>query len=270
MKVAYMTNAWGGVVGHPAGVTSIKDLFYLSTGPTKDAVSAISKAGFSMIEIFDGNLMEYSQNKEEFKELLSSNNLTLLAVYFGANFIYREIIEEEFYKIEKAAEIASEFGAKHLVVGGGAIRSEGIKKEDYDMLGQGLNEIIDISKNYNLIASYHPHLGTIVQGPDQLDILMPLTDINLCPDTGHVEAGGGNSIEVVTKYVNRIKYIHLKDYDSGRFLPLGEGKIDFGKIINILLDTGFDGEFTVEADGYEGDPAKAAELSYNYLSNYLK
>ena len=270
MKVAYMTNGWGGVVGHPAGVTSIKDLFYLSTGPTKEAVSAISKAGYGMIEIFDGNLMEYSQNKKEFTELLKSNNLSLLAVYSGANFIYNEIIKEEFYKIEKAAEIASELGAKHLVVGGGASRSEGIKKEDYDMLGQGLNEVIDISKNYNLIASYHPHLGTIVQGPDQLDMLMPLTDINLCPDTAHIEAGGGNSIEVVTKYANRIKYIHLKDYDSGRFLPLGKGKIDFGKIINILSDNGFDGAFTVEADGYEGDPAKAAELSYNYLLNKLR
>src|SRR4030065_2062296 len=118
-----------------------------------------------MIETFDGNLMEYSQNNKRFTELLKSNNLRLLAVYTGANFIYSEIIKEEFYKIEKAAKIASEFGAKHLVVGGGAIRSKGIKKEDYDILGQTLNEVINISKKYNLIASYHPHLGTIVQSP---------------------------------------------------------------------------------------------------------
>jgi inosose dehydratase len=270
MKIAYMTNAWGGVVGHPAGVTCVKDLFYLSTGSTKEAVSAISKAGYEMIEIFDGNLIEYAQSKEEFKELLNSNNITLLAVYSGANFIYDEIIKEEFYKIEKVAETASEFGAKHLVVGGGAIRSEGVKKEDYYILGQRLNEVINISRKYNLTANYHPHLGTIVQGPDQLDKLMPVTDINFCPDTAHIEAGGGSSVDIVEKYVNRINYIHLKDYDSGRFLPLGEGNIDFGKIINILSENGFEGEITVEADGYEGDPAKAAGLSYNYLSNYLK
>lgn len=270
MKVAYMTNAWGRVVGHPAGVTCIKDLFYLSTGSTKEAVSAISKAGYEMIEIFDGNLMEYTQNKEEFKELLELNNISLLAVYSGANFIYNEIIKEELYKIEKVAEIASEFSAKHLVVGGGAIRSGAIIKEDYYMLGKGLNEVIGISEKYGLIASYHPHLGTIVQGSDQLDMLMPVTDINLCPDTAHIEAGGGSSVETVEKYVNRINYIHFKDHDSGRFLPLGEGNIDFGKIINILSENGFKGEITVEADGYEGDPAKAAGLSYNYLSNYLK
>jgi inosose dehydratase len=38
MKVGYMTNAWGSVVGYPAGVTSVKDAFYLSTGDT-DKVS---------------------------------------------------------------------------------------------------------------------------------------------------------------------------------------------------------------------------------------
>jgi len=270
MKVSYMTNAWGEVVGHCGGVTSIKDLFYLSTGSTKEAVSAISKVGYKMIEIFDGNLMGYSQNKDEFTELLKLNNLSLLAVYSGANFIYKEIIEEEFYKIEKVAELASEFGAKHLVVGGGAIRAQGIKEEDYNVLGQRLNGVINISKKYNLIASYHPHLGSMVQEPDQLDKLMPLTDINLCPDTAHIEAGGGDSIEVVKKYINRIKYIHLKDYDSGEFLPLGEGKIDFGKIIQILMDNSFKGEITIEADGYKGDPLKAAELSYSYLSSYLK
>ena len=31
MKLAYQTNTWGGVVGHPAGVTSVKDLYYLDT-----------------------------------------------------------------------------------------------------------------------------------------------------------------------------------------------------------------------------------------------
>ncbi|MHB8277259.1 MAG: sugar phosphate isomerase/epimerase family protein [Candidatus Humimicrobiaceae bacterium] len=268
MRLGYMTNAWGSVVGHPAGVTSVKDLFYMSTGSTKDAVSAISKAGFDMIEIFDGNLMQYSQNKKEFTELLKSNSLSLLAVYSGANFIYEQIIEEEFYKIEQAAKIAGELGAKHLVLGGGAIRSKGIREEDYNMLAKGLDRVIEVSKKYNLIASYHPHLGTIVQKPDQLDKLMPLTKINLCPDTGHVEAGGGNSVKVVEKYKDRIKYIHLKDYDSGKILPLGKGKIEFEKIVNILEKNGFKGEYTVEADGYEGTPEEASKESYLYMKRF--
>lgn len=266
MKVGYMTNAWGSVVGHPAGVTSIKDLFYLSTGSTEEAVAAISKAGYKMIEIFDGNLMEYSQDNNKFKELLDSCNLKLLAVYSGANFIYDEVLPDEFYRIEQAAELAAKFEAKHLVVGGGAIRATGILESDYAKMAEGLDKVIEIADKYDLIASYHPHLGTIVQSPEQLDKLMPLTKINLCPDTAHIEAGGGDSVKVIEKYKDRIKYVHLKDYDSGNFLPLGKGKIDFEVIVQILKNNNFAGEFTVEADGYAGGPEEAAEESYAYLS----
>lgn len=270
MKVGYMTNAWGSVVGHPAGVTSIKDLYYLSTGATEEAVKEISKAGYEMIEIFDGNLMEYAENEKSFSDLLAKNNLKLLAVYTGADFIYDEILEEELYKIDKVARLAQELGAKHLVVGGGAIRSKGIEDKDYTKLGAGLDKVVEIASKYNLIASYHPHLGTCVQAPEQLDKLMPLTKINLCPDTAHIEAGGGDSVKTVEKYKHRIKYVHLKDFGTEGFLPLGKGRIDFDKMIKILKDNGFEGEFTVEADGYNGSPVEAANISNGYLSKILK
>ena len=38
MKLAYQTNTWGGVSGHPAGVTSVKDLLYLTNGSTEEAM----------------------------------------------------------------------------------------------------------------------------------------------------------------------------------------------------------------------------------------
>lgn len=270
MKVGYMTNAWGSVVGHPAGVTSIKDLYYLSTGSTREAVEVISKTGYEMIEIFDGNLMEYENDKKSFTDLLEKNSLKLLAVYTGANFIYDEIIEEELYKINKVASLASKFGSKHLVVGGGAIRSKEVSERDYINLAKGLDKVIDIAKNYNLVPSYHPHLGTIVQQPEQLDKLMSLTSINLCPDTAHIEAGGGDSVKVVEKYRDRIKYVHLKDCESGNFLPLGMGNIKFDILIKDLLDNEFDGDFAVEADGYAGSPEEAAKISYAYLTKFFK
>ncbi len=126
MKIGYMTNAWGSIIGHPAGVTSVKDLYYLSNASMEEAMQIIGSAGFEYIEIFDGNLAEYSDSKNDFLKLLSKNGLKLLAVYTGANFIFRDIVSEEFDKIEKVASLAKDFGAKHLVIGGGAIRYDGI------------------------------------------------------------------------------------------------------------------------------------------------
>lgn len=94
---------------------------------------------------------------------------------------------------------------------------------------------------------------------------MPLTVINLCPDTAHIEAGGGDPVEVMRKYIDRIKYVHLKDYQKGEFLPLGEGHQDFEDMIKVLEDAHYDGWITIELDSYQ-DPKVGAEISRKYLS----
>jgi inosose dehydratase len=267
MKLGYQTNTWGGVVGHPAGVTSVKDLYYLANGSTEEALKDIAAAGYKGFELFDGNLMQYKDKKEEFLKLINENSLTFIGVYTGGNFIFPDILEEELSKIEGVAKFASELGAQHLVVGGGAIRTNGIKESDYANLGYALNKVVEIADKYNLIPSYHPHLGTNVQAPEQLDKLMPLTTINLCPDTAHIEGGGGDPVEVMKKYVDRIKYVHLKDYENGEFLPLGEGHQKFAEMLKVLDAAGYAGWITVELDSYP-DPKKGAEISRDFLSKY--
>ncbi len=270
MKVGYMTNAWGSVVGSPGGVTSGKDLFYCSTGGDQEAISAISGGGFERIEIFDGNLMAYRGNPEIFRALLEKHHSTLLSVYTGANFIFDDIYPEELYKIEQTAALAGELGAKHLVIGGGALRSGGVQDQDYKLLGKRLDEAGQIARKYNLIPTYHPHLGSLVQAPDELDKIMTLTSIDLCPDTGHLTAGGGDAAQIVEKYIKRIPYIHLKDYQDGKFLPLGAGNVNIGKIIQLAQDTSQEIDFTVEADGYEGSPIEAAQTSYQFLKSFFR
>ncbi|MCM3194864.1 sugar phosphate isomerase/epimerase family protein [Priestia megaterium] len=267
MKLGYQTNTWGGVVGHPAGVTSIKDLYYLANGSTEEALKDIAEVGYKGFEMFDGNLMEFKDRKEEFRALLNRYSLDFIGVYTGGNFIFPDILEEELLKIDEVAALASELGAQHLVIGGGAIRANGVLESDYADLGNALNRVVVIAEKYNLIPSYHPHLGTNVEAPDQLDKLMALTTINLCPDTAHIEAGGGDPVEVIKKYADRIKYIHFKDYYNGEFLPLGEGHQKFDQMIQVLDGIGYDEWLTVELDSYN-DPKKGAEISFNFLLSF--
>lgn len=267
MKLGYQTNTWGGVVGHPSGVTSVKDLYYWTPGSTERAVAEIAEAGYQGIELFDGNLMAYEGRPNEFRSLLDRNGLMLVGVYTGANFIYPDIRKEEFAKIEKVARLASECGAEHLVLGGGAIRAEGILDSDYEALGEALDRAAELASRYGLAPSYHPHLGTIVQAPDQLDRLMKLTAVSLCPDTAHIEAGGGDPVDVIRKYIDRIRYVHFKDYGAGTFLPLGDGGQNFAGMMQILRQHGFDGWITVELDSYD-DPRRGAVISRKYLREH--
>jgi inosose dehydratase len=269
MKLAYQTNTWGGVVGHPAGVTSVKDLYYLANGSTEQALNDIAAAGYAGFELFDGNLMQYAGREAELRELMERLHLQLVGVYAGANFIYQEILEDELSKIEGMVEFAARLGAEHLVVGGGAIRARGIQEDDYRRLGEGLERVVAIARRAGLLSSFHPHLGTIAQSPTQIAQIFQHTSINFCPDTAHLQAGGGDPAELIRTYADRIKYVHLKDFKDGQFLPLGQGSQDLDGVLAALQAIRYDGWILVELDAWE-PPIEGARISKAFLEAHAR
>ena len=59
MKLGYMTNGFGPLVGDGAGVTSVKDIRYLTLCDDEEALRKVTKAGFRYIEVLEGNLTNY-------------------------------------------------------------------------------------------------------------------------------------------------------------------------------------------------------------------
>jgi inosose dehydratase len=272
MRVGYHSITWGGVVGDATGVTSIKDLYYRANGSMQQAFMDIAAAGYAGTEMFDGNLVPYADRPQELRDLLQRAGLELVSVYTGGNFIYDEILPEELHRIRRAAELAAAVGAQRLVVGGGARRAAGTQDADYERLASALDQVTDIAEEHGLSASYHPHLTTIVESPDELARLLPRTRIGFCPDTAHLAAGGGDPAELIRRYPDRIRHVHLKDLRSDPFgwLPLGQGVLDFADIMRAVRETGYDSWLIVELDDYDGDPREAAEISKTYLDGLLK
>ena len=97
---------------------------------------------------------------------------------------------------------------------------------------------------------------------------------SLAPDTGHLAAGGSDPVEVFETYRDRIVHAHFKDYrrpsggGRGRFLPLGEGDIDFPALVRIMRDARFDGWADVELDG-RGSLPEVVEGSILYARERL-
>ena len=271
MNIGYCTITWGGVVGEATGVTSVKDLFYRANGSTPDALREIGAAGYAGVELFDGNVADYADRPEELRDALAAADLQLVSVYTGANFIYADILPDELHRIRRAAELAATFGAERLVVGGGARRAAGTKDDDYRRLGESLDRVTDIAEELGLTASYHPHLSTIVESPDELERIMALTRIGFCPDTAHLAAGGGDPAALIRAYPDRVRHVHLKDYrpDPFAFLPLGEGVLDLPDVIAAIRESGYDSWLMVELDAYDGAPADAAAISKAYLERLL-
>lgn len=91
MKLGYMTNGFGPLVGDGGGVTSVKDIRYLTMCDDEDAIAKIGKVGFRYIEVLEGNLTKYSGDIEVLKAMLQRHNVGMMSVCMGANFLMRRL-----------------------------------------------------------------------------------------------------------------------------------------------------------------------------------
>ncbi len=148
--------------------------------------------------------------------------------------------------------------------------------QQWHLVIDGLHQMGEIARKAGMFVSYHQHLGTGIESEEALEHLMANTDpelVSLLPDTGHLLAAGMDPYEVIARYQNRIKYIHLKDVRkdifaiakendysfmdavrAGLFTVPGDGMIKFEPIFKLIKKIGYDGWLVVEA---EQDPKKA-------------
>lgn len=270
VKLGYMTNAFGELVGAGGGVTSMKDVGYLTMGSDEEAIKTIASKGYSCIEIFEGNILNYESDPEKLLAICKKYGISILGICVGCHFIYEDALEDELYKVNRVSALAKKLGAKHIAFCGGAIRGRGIQEEDYELLGKGVNQAAKVVRSHGLEAHFHPHLGSLAENPEQINKLFSLTDVLFCADTAHLAAGGGDPLAMIQKYYDRIHYVHLKDLnEKGEFVPLGMGTLDLEAIIDFLKSKGYAGDWLVECDGYAGDAVEACEISYHYLEGKL-
>ena len=269
MKLGYMTNGFGPLVGDGAGVTSVKDIRYLTLCDDEEVLRKVTKAGFRYIEVLEGNLTKYASDIEVLKDMLARYDAGMMSVCVGANFIYQDALEDEMVHMETVAALAEQVGVSYVAFCGGAIRGKGIQEGDYRLLAKGLKEAEKVFAAHGIEASYHPHLGSMAEKPEQIDKLFSVSDIKICPDLAHLAAGGGDPLEIVKKYYDRISFVHLKDLDGNGFAPLGTGRIDIDGVLGFLREKGYAGDYLVEVDGFAGDPEQACRTSYDFLRGKL-
>jgi inosose dehydratase len=265
-KLAYHANCWGDLGGNAVGVTSITQLTYRTFGDMKRAFADIASAGYEGVELFDGNLLDFSA--ADLRVLLADNGLSLAATYVGGNFIFDDILPEELARVTRAADRAAELGAPHLVVGGGAKRFDGTREADFHKLAAALDRVKEIADARGLRAHYHPHLSTIVEGPAEVAKIFSLTGIDFCPDTAHLAAAGGDPAQLMRDHASRITYIHLKGLqrEPFAFTPIDRGDVPTDGIIAAMREMGFMGWVCAELDAWP-DPLEGARASMNYLKS---
>jgi inosose dehydratase len=161
-----------------------------------------------------------------------------------------------------AAARVAEAGGRFLVI----IDAVGRDRHDWRSLAHAVLCIAEIARDHGLRPVVHPHAGTNIESPDEIEPLLDLCE--LCLDTGHCAYTGADPVLLYRRWAERIPYLHLKDVDPARrngdfwgsvkagvFRPLGQGVVDFAALIAALDEHGFDGWAVVEQDRTPGgDP----------------
>lgn len=141
--------------------------------------------------------------------------------------------------------------------------------------------------------AFHPHVGTYVETPGEVEDLLDATErdgVELCLDVGHHLVGGGDPLEAIRRYGERLGHVHLKDVDgvvleslrSGRtssfsdaveevvFCPLGDGVLPLDDVLSALDAVGYRGWLMVEQDSTAGDPVGDSRRSLTRLRACLR
>ena len=137
-----------------------------------------------------------------------------------------------------------------------------------------LDRIQDAAADRGLVATLHPHIGTMVESGEETDRVLAGSRIGLCLDTGHLLIGGGDPVRVAREHPERIAHMHLKDVDlawarkvqegtvsytdavaAGMYVALGAGDVDVAAIVTSLEGAGYTGWYVLEQDRMlAGDP----------------
>jgi inosose dehydratase len=258
---------------------------------TQDQVlSEMSSLGYVATEM--GRL--FSQDPPSLKAKLEEHGVQLASKFVGVLFSDANRLEEELQSFGQWVEYLKEMGCEYVITCemGGSMHwdprrspeEKGIQKlteKEWESLVEGLHRAAHICQENGMQLVYHFHAGTVVETAEEIDRLMESTDPNLVHllyDTGHALYGGYDPLELLKKYYNRIKYVHLKDVRrdvleyvrkekldfrtavlKGLFTVPGDGCIDFVPIFQELIKRNYNGWIIVEA---EQDPAVANPYQY--------
>src|SRR6476619_5445448 len=87
--------------------------------------------------------------------------------------------------------------------------------------------------------------------------------LTFAPDVGQLQKGGADAAKVVKDFLPITVHTHLKDYKGWEhyagYCPLGEGKVDIPKILDLVEGAGHNPDIMVELDPSKGQPQTPLE-----------
>ncbi len=270
-------------------------------GPFTDILDVMRDTGFIGVRLtgYPGILKTYSMTASQLEKEISKRNLYVATISFGGPTDdpaqHKAIVNHA----REAMQFLKIFGADHLVVFPPGRRKPG---EDVDgafrAMCKGFNLIGEAAGEMGFKAGVHNHLDEMVQGPEEVDRCMELTDphlFNFAPDTAHLYLGGSDVVRMYEKYKRRLVFmdykdarwttpkadvvlpngtVEKKDSSMAKFFEsiydLGDGDINFPACHRILKQVAYKGWICVDLDYTRNGPRASYRHCGDYVVNKLE
>lgn len=283
--------SWGTIENTGAGV------------PYHQMLDELAGAGFVGTELGDWGFMPTDPAK--LKDELERRQLELIASWVTVRLsdaaYHRQGLERALKVARLLRDVAGpqavinlgddHGSARHRFEKAGRIRPEdGLDAAQWQVFAAGAEAIARaVRDETGLRTTLHPHGATWVETPQEVEMFLERTDpevLGLCFDTGHYALGGGDPVQGVRDYAERIWLMHFKDFrpevleqaraqnwtyrdmiGAGVFSELGQGSVDFPGVLAALKEIAYRGWIVVEQDVLPGmgEPKASAGRNREYL-----
>ena len=266
--------------------------------PYRRMMDEFVEAGYDATEWGPG----MPEDPDELGTELRARGLTMVGAFVGLGFRDADRYDAEMAKAMTIVTRLHATGGRLLIAAeGGDDRRRGeaghvdpaggLTDEQWRNLAGGLHDLADKIAPLGMRVVFHNHVGTYVETPDETARLLDETDparVGWCLDCGHLAYGGGDNLEMLGRYGDRVAHVHLKDVDgavlaqakagqwsfgqaltSYIFPPLGEGIARIPELVDALLAHGYDGWMVLEQDTSREDPMLVARRNREYLEELL-
>ena len=263
----------------------------------------IAVSGYAGTELGDWGFMP--TDPAELRAELEARKLKLLGSWVNVNFQDLDRHQESTEACVRTAKLLAAVGGPEALVvlgpdpytdpvrslnSGRISPAMSLDEEGWRVFAAGTDHAARrVMDETGLRSVLHHHTGTWIETPAETERLLDMTDadiVGLVFDTGHWAFGGGDPLEGIRQFAERIWYVHFKDRDpavheqsrlqewdgpqsvgKGIFPELGKGDVDFPGVLAELEKIGYDSWIVVEQDVLPGmgAPLESAQRNREYL-----
>ena len=241
----------------------------------EEALRGIANAGFRYVELTAvpgwTEHVDLSTDPAEVRRLLERYGLEAVSLSAHSDLTTREGLEHGLRGVRWAAEYG-------LPIVNTAVGGHQSADENEQAFLANVGELADAAEEAGVAVGLEIHGDIMASSDVTLPLLAKIgrSSIKVNYDTANVEYySGDTAVEDLPKITSELVHVHLKDTTGGKgnwnFPAIGSGTVDFARVRQILLDSGYSGPLSVELE-FQGEPwppleevDEAMRRSYEHL-----